>query len=247
MYSLYENAERYDQMYSGTDDLSFWIEEASRIKGTILELACGTGRLAIPLALEGHEVTGIDNSGAMLHLATRKAEAANVRTKFVAADIRRFSLGKEYGLIFIANNTFLHLLSDADAQDCLECARRHLAPNGRFAIDIFVPSMSKLLGDGSKFNSFRKYQDPDRVEEIDVSESSSYDSTTKIKHIRWRYEGSQSGFISEESIDLRMLFPDELESNLRSSGFRIEEKYGDYGRQPFGPNSPKQIVVASCD
>jgi SAM-dependent methyltransferase len=147
------NAEAYDadlgRSADAMDDVPFYVDLARQAAGrgeAVLELACGTGRVTIPIAQAGVEVTGLDNAPAMLDVARRKAAAAGVDVRWVLGDMRTFRLGQRFGLVIIPFRSFLHLLTDADQQACLQHVYEHLLPGGRFALNFFV---QKLAGRGA--------------------------------------------------------------------------------------------------
>ena len=112
------------------DDMKFYLAEAKKARGPVLELACGTGRLTIPLAAAGVDVTGLDLAGPMLARARAKAAAAGVKPRFVKGDARSFSLGR-FKLIFIAFNSMQHLAAREDIEGLFSSVARNLAPGGR--------------------------------------------------------------------------------------------------------------------
>ena len=116
---VYDDAELYDLLAASNNAIvEFYDEEARKLGGPVLELACGTGRLTIPLAQSGLEVVGIDLHPGMLARARAAAEAAHVQVEFVETDMRDFSLQKRFGLIFVAYNSLLHLLQSEDLAAC---------------------------------------------------------------------------------------------------------------------------------
>lgn len=116
--------------------------EAAAHGRAVLELACGTGRVTLPIAREGIEIVGLDNAAAMLAVARRKAAAEDLDVTWVEADMRDFDLGRSFGLIIIPYRSFLHLLTDAGQAACLAAGYRHLMPGGRFALNFFAPPFS---------------------------------------------------------------------------------------------------------
>jgi SAM-dependent methyltransferase len=116
--------------------------EAAAQGHAVLELACGTGRVTLPIAREGIDVAGLDNAAAMLAVARRKAAAEDLDVTWVEADIRDFDLGRSFGLIIVPYRSFLHLLTAADQAACLAAVHRHLIPGGRFALNFFAPPFS---------------------------------------------------------------------------------------------------------
>ncbi len=154
--NLYEDpwaAEVYDH-HDGRkdDDLAFWLKLAEQTGGPVLELACGTGRVVIPLARAGHAVAGLDVSRSMLAVARRKLtrEDAEVqaRVRLVEGDMADFSVEGRFGLIFIAYRSFQHLVERAEQRKCLESCRRHLETEARLAINVFNPRLSRLVSPG---------------------------------------------------------------------------------------------------
>ena len=141
--------------------MSFLRDLARRGGGAVLELACGTGRFAIPLAEAGFDVAGIDLAEPMLAVARRKAAAAGVTVEWALADMTAFDLGRRFGLVVLVSNTLCHLLDLAAFEGCMACVRRHLAPGGRFVIDVFVPDPRLLINAPDERVPFGRYDDPD--------------------------------------------------------------------------------------
>jgi SAM-dependent methyltransferase len=106
--SIYQRGTHYDRLFD-PGVAPFWLEEGRRHGGPILELGCGTGRIAIPLAQAGFAVTGVDRAPSMLAEARRKAAEAGVVLAWHPADMREFELEGRFALAFIANNTLCHL------------------------------------------------------------------------------------------------------------------------------------------
>lgn len=120
-------------------DLGLWEQLAASAAGEVLDLGCGTGRVALHLARRGHRVTGIDSDPALVAELNRRAGEAALPAGAELADARDFDLGRRFGLV-LAPMQLLQLLDDADQRRrCLACAARHLAPGARFAAAILAP------------------------------------------------------------------------------------------------------------
>jgi len=128
------------------DDLPMYagFAQATPAQAGILELACGRGRCLLPLAGAGHKVTGLDVSPAMLAQLGEKAAQAGLseQVEAIAGDMRDFSLGRTFGLIFVALNSLMHLETQAEQGAALASAARHLDPDGRLVIDLFNPDVA---------------------------------------------------------------------------------------------------------
>jgi SAM-dependent methyltransferase len=252
IYYIYHDGRHYDRLFPGADprgvskDLSFWRWQARDYGGPVLELGCGTGRVAIPLAEEGFKVTGIDIAGGMLQEAQRKASVAKVGVTWANADMRDFDLNDEFSLIILPNNTICHLLTRTDIESCLASARKHLAPKGKFVIDVFVPKMELLVDQPEAKFPFGEYDDPDGGGKIVVTETYVYEPDTQIKRVTtwFSFPGNQDPVPKE--LDMRMYFPQELDALLEYNGFVIDQKYGDYLGAPFSHESTKQLIVCSA-
>ena len=242
---LYEDGRHYDRMFTtdGEHASSFWLGMAQESGESVLELACGTGALAIPLARAGYEVTGLDLSESMLAEARRKSQASRVSVDWRHGDIRDFHLGRTYSLIILASNTICHLLDLPSLEACLRCVREHLADEGRFVVTVFVPDQALLQRRCDEPEVLAEYEDPDGRGRITVTATYEYHPDTQIKHITTR---SRIGD-SEESgtLTLRMYYPQELAALLKYNGLEIVERWGDHDRNPFGPDSKMQVLTCS--
>ena len=137
--SLYD----LDQRDITQDDIPFYLEYASKLSGSILELACGTGRVTIPLANEGYNIWGIDLSKEMLGQLKVKMENLQEEVKqrihIIQADMTNFELGRAFTLIIIPFRSFQSLTSEEQQKACLHTINRHLSEDGHFIIDVFKP------------------------------------------------------------------------------------------------------------
>ena len=217
-----------------------------RYGGPVLELACGTGRLAIPIARDGVEVVGLDASSQMLSLAERKASGSSLRVTWTRGDMRAFDLGRRFRCIFVASNSFSHLYSRSDIEACLASVRRHLDASGRFVVDVFNPALGLFVRPPEHRSPVAEYDDSHSGGRVAVSKALRYDSATQISHETWYFRDEVTGEKQAVPLKLRMFFPQEIDAVLHYNGFEIQRKYGDYEQAPFTDSSRKQIIVCTA-
>ena len=116
--------------------IEFWKRMAAQFGGPVLDLCCGTGLVAIPVAAMGLSVTGVDLSAPMLAHAQAKAERDDIDVRWIQSDVRDLALPRRFGFVILAGNAFQAFLERGDQDALLAAARRHLAPEGVFAFDI---------------------------------------------------------------------------------------------------------------
>ena len=207
-----------------------------------MELACGTGQLTIPIALDGHSVVGLDRSGAMLKVAKGRASAAGVPVALVQSDMRDFALGREFDLIFIARNSLLHLLSTVDLLAAFTAVRRHLAPDGVFAFDIFNPN-DRLLARpaGQRFHIMDA--ETATFGSLCVEGTNDYDPATQVNRATWYISTTDKRDAWIVPLVLRSIFPQELPLLLSAAGFELISRFGELSREPFAPGSRAQVCL----
>lgn len=242
-HALYLDGLHYDAHHVEiVEDILFYIAQAKKYGEPILELACGTGRITIPLARQGLDVTGLDISEGMLKVAKEKTEREHLSCKFIHADCRKFSLHKKFNLIFIPFNSIAHIHDRESFEALCNSVKEHLAENGHFIIDIFNPRFERLMGDPSNRFHVAEYEDPYGHETITITENNIYEKATQINHIKWYYKiGNKEEFAVE--LNMRIYYPEELDNLLYYNGFDIVDKFGDFDGSPFESNSPKQLII----
>jgi len=234
---IYNDGRHYDAMFpDAKQEIKFF---TTFVRGSVLELACGTGRVAIPLAEAGFSVTGIDYSEGMLKIARQKSSAV----EWIQGDIRDFHLNRQFSTVIFVFNALCHLLTLEDFEACMRCVREHLAPEGRLIIDVFVPEFRILTHPHDSLFLFNQYDDPDGSGRIIVMSSNRYEPDTQINRII-TYHRFPNGPEVQGSLTMRMYFPQELDALLKYNGFTIEQKFGDYDGKPFDSKSEQQIIVA---
>ena len=252
-----EIAYYYDLEYSQvTSDLDFYHEMARQVgaQARILEVACGAGRVALPLLKADFRVTGLDNSPAMLELARQKlaAQPPQVQEKgrFIQADMRDFDLlaakGEQFDLIFIALNSFQHLLTQADQQAFLQNVRRHLAPVGLFIIDVVNPEEKESYPADGRLELSNSFPNPQNGGIVHVLLSTTANSTEQQRHYTYFYDDTApDGALKRKiaSFSLRYTYRYELELLLDKAGLRVEELYGSTEFDEYGPGSSRLIYV----
>ncbi len=246
-------ARAYDlDLIDDPGDLELYRALARRTGGPILELGVGTGRLAIPLASEGYEVTGVDADPHMLERAKR-AWAADSRRggalELVEADLRDVSLDGRFGLVILALNTLL-LVGDRDAQALgLRTMAAHLRPRGVAVVDIWLPAADDLaLYDGHTRLEWER-EIPDAGERIAKTTSARHDAATATVTLTqwfdvWPMAGGPLRRYSRVD-DLYLVGATELVALAEAAGMVIERVAGDHQMGPFGPGVERAVLLGT--
>ena len=249
-------AETYDtvvQDWPGEIDFyrALAAEAKSRGEG-VLELACGTGRVALRLAQDGVDVVGLDQSPAMLSVARRKSGGMD-NVRWVAGDMRAFELREAFDLILIPDHSFQNILDPEEQVACLRCIRRHLLPGGTLVVHLDHQDVS-WLGDlgrepGGEFEATGSFTHPRTGQRICTSQAWSYEAATQTAILQTVWEAVDgSGQVVDrwESGPLRFhcVFRFEMEHLLGRTGFAVESVYGDFFRQALQDDSSEMVWVA---
>jgi 2-polyprenyl-3-methyl-5-hydroxy-6-metoxy-1,4-benzoquinol methylase len=240
---LYQTPALYDRLVLPGPCERFYSDLARTAGGRILELACGTGRLTVPLAKQASLCVGLDSSAAMLKCAREKALAAGARVDFLLADMAEFDLCQQFDLIVMSCNSMAHLLTDQQLGSCLRSIRCHLSRNGVFAFDVVNPRR-KLLSRTRKMRLKRALSSP----ELRVREEVHYDEKSRICEAKMNVHDRNGTTYELGALFLRQRFPDELTGLLAQSGLTLLARYGDFDRRKFSSASGQQICIAqrSC-
>ncbi len=246
-------AEIYDSVYSYvTSDIPFYVEQAKESKGPVLELGCGTGRIAVPISRAGISIVGIDSSLEMLKVARRKLaqekKAVRDRLTLRRGDMRTFRLPQRFLLVIIPFRGFLCLLTVQDQIRTLKNIRRHLEPGGRLAFNIFVPDLNMLVDEGDVPYHFRDVTDPATGRKLVIYHQSSNDNFSQITSTRIIIEElGESGAVARKlyrDFQLRYAHRWEMQHLLELCGFEIEALYGDFDGSPFDGSSTEMVWTA---
>jgi len=244
-------SEYYDYDHDIKFDIPFYIEYAHQYQSPILELACGTGRLIIPLAKAGLDIYGVDLSNNMLEVC-RKAihqKPFEHRVHLFLADMVRFNLPrKDFHLAFIALRSFMHLLSKIDQLDCLQRVYDHLQPQGKFIISVIAPDPEKLAQSPSDVFTVRHEFDlPNGHHVLRKERLVQHDRVNQVRHFEFKFQefNTAGRLVRERVVPLktRYLFRHELHLLLETVGFQITEVYRDYNKNPFD-GTGEMIIVA---
>ncbi|MDU1890291.1 MAG: class I SAM-dependent methyltransferase [Dysgonomonas sp.] len=239
---LIYDANIYDGLNTFLSDLPFykkWMPKNKNAK--ILELCCGTGRLTLPIAKDGYNICGVDYTPSMLEQAKIKASEAGLEINFIEADIRTLNLQEKFDLIFIPFNSIHHLYKNEDLFKALKGVRNHLKEGGLFLLDCFNPNIQYIVEGEKEQKAIAEYVTNDGREVL-IKQIMHYENATQINRIEWHYF-INGKFHSIQNLDMRLFFPQELDSYLECAGFNIIHKFGDFEEEAFNDNSEKQIYV----
>jgi SAM-dependent methyltransferase len=231
------------------EDLLMIQQFADRCGSPVLELACGTGRVLLPLARQGVQITGVDVSPAMLEMARRKlaAERLTERVTLLEQDMRELTLGETFNLAVVAVNSFMHLLTTDDQLATLTRIRHHLNPGGLLLLDLFNPDPSRLLEFRGRVTLDKVMTDPDTGHRLMKFSSEQVDlgrQLIQVTVILDEVDGEGHVRRTLFPFSIRYLYRHELELLLRHAGFVVEAIYGSYDLDEFSGDSEKMIAVA---
>lgn len=250
-------AHYYDLTHADlTADLTLIHSLAKEAGGPLLELGCGSGRLLIPMARAGYQITGIDNSTAMLARAGQRLagepEAVQERVTFIEMDMVELTLpGQDgrYPLIILPYNTFLHLDSP-QKRVVLNNLRRYLREDGRLFIDLINPLFIANTPNDHFLTLENSFSDPDSDEMVLQFASNQLEKKSQTLHITWIFDATpQSGGSINRTVSrmaYHYLFAHQIELLLAEKGYRLETMAGDYDQSPYHEESDRLIVIAKA-
>ncbi|RME62935.1 MAG: class I SAM-dependent methyltransferase [Caldilineae bacterium] len=249
------NFDAFARFYDGdyrnyVDDLPLILDVVQESGPRVLELGCGTGRVLLPLAAAGCQVTGVDGSAALLDAARRKVAEAGVQEQvtLVHDDLRRFRLAQQdFDCAVCVSNTLMHLETQEDQLAGLRQAAAHLRPGGLLLVDLFNPDIPHLVA----------------ISGLQELADTWTDEATRTQVIKWcvrrvsvAEQRQETLFIYEElfpdgqvrrtalPFTLRFLWPSEGVLLLEKAGFAVEEILGDFDGSPYDDESERLIFIA---
>jgi SAM-dependent methyltransferase len=250
-------ADLYDIVTSGTfrGDIEWYRRLARESGGPVLELGAGTGRVTIPIAEDGVEVTALDVDRGMLDRLHRKIAnlPAGVRGRLVVreGDMRSFRLEQQFALVIIPFRAFLHNLTEDDQLACLRAVFAHVKPGGRLALNVFHPSLEFMAQHAAALAGVWRWRDSHPLDDggsVVRSEATRYDTVRRLVHSQHRYEQyATDGTLTRtflQPLELSYLYPQDIRQLLERAGFESIEIAGDFDGHPFANDTDELVVTA---
>ena len=240
-------------LYRDRADREFYLEAAREAGSPVLEIGSGTGRVLIPTARAGIEITGLELSPSMLSVCRQRllAEPDQVRARveLVEGDMRRFELGRTFTLATIPFRAFQHLVPVEDQLASLDSIRRHLVPGGTLILDLFNPSLEALLRPvGVEAEDTPETLLPDGRRLSRTFQITSQDRAAQVNQVELIYHVINPDGRTERLVHgfaMRYLFRYEAEHLLVRAGFEITALYGGYDRSPFATSYPGELILVA--
>jgi SAM-dependent methyltransferase len=234
-------------------DLDLYLALAARTGGPILELAVGSGRLGVPLARAGYEITGVDLDPAMLARARAAAVTAGPavarRLHLVEADARTVRLPGvgAFGLAFVPLNSIFLMGGRADQAAAVATLAAHLAPGGLAVVDAWLPGADDLGRYDGRIVLEWVRRDPATGRTVTKSGSAAHDATTGIVHLTTLFEEGMQGeppvrWVREDR--LRLIGVDELVAHAEAAGLEVETLAGGYDLEALGSGAERVVLIA---
>jgi len=202
---------------SVVEDVEFYVAEAVRSGGPVLELGVGTGRIAVPIALAGLKVVGVDSSEGMLEVAHEAASRAGVELDLRYGDLREPPVDELFPLVLIPFRSLLHMQTDADRRAALRAVRARLVEGGRFVFDVFTPGHDDVVETHGKWLE----------REPGIFEHAEWDEEQRMLVLR------VVGDDAEAKLSLAWLPVEDWRALLEEEGFVVEGLYGWFDRTPY--------------
>lgn len=235
------------------DDLDWYAGLAAEAGGPVCELGCGSGRVALRLARDGHRVDAVDLDASSLDRLVRglEAEPPEVRGRLAVheADMRHFGADEDYALVLLPYRSFQAMATAQDRHQCLWNAWRVLRPGGRVALDLYNPTLAVMRrysgeAEGAWYTVASTELDEGRT--LSLAATSRYDLLAKQVHtrLRWTEVAGEEVAIEDEALTLGLVFRDELILHLELAGFAIELLRGGYRGESLEREDQDLVVVA---
>jgi SAM-dependent methyltransferase len=220
---------------SVTEDVGFYVAEARKAGGSVVELGVGTGRIAVPIAATGVRVIGVDSSGAMLEACRSRARAAGVeeRLDLRLGDLRDPPVTALDGVeaVLCPFRSYLHLRDDTARLEALGAARALLPPGGRLVFDVFAPKADDIAGTNGRWLE----------REPGIFERADWDEDARTLTLSVRDDSQQATML------LAWISADEWLQLLEAAGFEVEGCYAWFDRSPYDGGEDMVFVARRPD
>jgi len=226
-------AEVYDDEPRGDEEPAVALLAELAAGGPALELAVGTGRIALPLAERGLRVDGVELSSAML--AKLRAKPGGETVDVVLGDMADVPVEGSYRLVFVVLNSLFNLLTQDEQVRCFANVARHLDAGGGFLVEAFVPTFLHRLRDNQQVDA--ETVGVDHVQ-LDVARHDPVDQRLEESHVRLSSRG-----IEFFPVVTRYAWPAELDLMARLAGLRLEQRWGGWHREPFTADSRSHVSI----
>jgi SAM-dependent methyltransferase len=224
-------AHLYDLIVRSTFDIPFFLNEARKTNGEILELMAGTGRVSLPLIEDGARLTCVDNSPKMLNILREKLESQWLSATAILMDVRELNLPRHYDQIILPFHSFAELLTTSDQRDTLAGVYHHLADGGQFICTMHNPKIRLKSVDG-QLRLWGRYPLAEKEGTLLLWGLENFNAEDYvISGLEFFEAYDQRGVMRSRSyleFHFSLLEKDEFEELALTAGFTIEAVYGDY-------------------
>lgn len=235
-----------DTAASTQSNLAFYVDCYLAADGPVVELGVGDGRIAVPAALRGHTIVGVDGSTAMLDRCRRRAEEAGVSDRITLhrADFRHFQLDEPAALIALPYHSLGHLVTIDDKRHALAHVFSQLRPGGRFVFDDFLMTPA-LVAHMRRVQLRAEYRSPAGAETLLWVTSLVDEAAQTIRVVTWEDELDAGGALARRRyrrLSLSWLDPSQARRLLEEAGFVVEACFGDFDRTPFSADTAHEQI-----
>ncbi|MBU1164328.1 class I SAM-dependent methyltransferase [Patescibacteria group bacterium] len=229
-----------------TQDVKFYYNYAKKIEGEVLEVGCGTGRVATYLAQRGIPVTGLDNSQHTIDQSKIKCRKARCKNSlvFIKADAKNFKLNKKFKLIIMPFRVFQCFLTIKDQRAVLKNIKKHLAKDGKLIFDVYYPN-PKILNDFSGKENVVGIFPHNKQKILKTYINNKIDQKKQITttEIRYYRKGKTNNILlAKNTIKMKYFYKKEMQDLLKSEKFKIEKIYSDFVSKKFKPGKEMIFV-----
>ena len=238
-------ADLYDVYVPATFDFDFFLQETRKVKGEVLELMSGTGRVSIPLLEAGVNLTCVDFSAELNTIFEHKLRHAGLKADVHQMDVCELDLGRQFEMVIIPFHSFAHITSPEEQRKALERIRQHLVPGGTFICTLGNPNVRQKVVDG-QLRLLRKYALPETHGTLLlwVVENQSPADPQVVEAKQFYEEYDAGGVLTSKrllELHFRLSKREEFEALAKAAGFKINAMYGDYAYSKFTADSPFMV------
>jgi SAM-dependent methyltransferase len=239
-------ADLYDTYVPATFDIAFFLSEAQKVSGEILELMAGTGRVSLPLIEAGVQLTCVDNAPDLLEILRNKLAVNGLTAEVIAMDVCQLDLGKQFASIIIPFHSFAHLDSVEKQKCALERIYQHLLPEGNFICTLGNPKVRQAAVDG-QLHLYRTYSLEGGKRKLLLWLVENFNSEDKhvVETSEFFEEYDEQGALCRKrlmELRFRLSSREEFEKLTEAVGFKVKAFYGDYSYGEYHEESSPYMI-----